>query len=161
VIPDVICEQCQECSDIDLCRDAFINNEYIVESAEQGVNQDNIVRGNWACQNPVCGHEINKFNIEKRLLDMANRRLISYQMQDLKCKQCKMVRNSTVSKYCECTGAYIQTVGNVAPEKLRNSNLLNQMTDIKVFMSLLRNFATYHQLSLLRDSTEQIIQVLV
>ena len=34
------------------------------------------------------------------------------------------------------------------------------MTDIKVFMSLLRNFANYHQMALLKDTAEQIIQVI-
>lgn len=97
---------------------------------------------------------MNKFDIEKRLLDMVNRRLISYQMQDLKCKQCNMVKNSIVSQYCECTGAYIETAGNVAPEKLRNQNLLNPNTDINVFMSLVRNFGTYHEMSMLINTTE-------
>ena len=108
----------------------------------------------------TCDHELNKFTIERRLLDLANRRLVSYQLQDLKCKQCKMVRNSCVAKYCECTGAYLQTIGHIEPEKLKNQNLLNQMTDIKIFMSLLRNFANYHQMALLKDTAEQIIQVI-
>lgn len=39
-------------------------------------------------------------------------------MQDLSCVQCKMVKNSIISRYCECTGMYIQTIGNKMPEKL-------------------------------------------
>lgn len=70
-----------------------------------------------------------------------------------------MVKNSIVSKYCECTGAYVQTIGNQQPEKLRNQNLLNQMTDVKLFMQLMRNFANYHNFTILRDTTEQIIQL--
>jgi hypothetical protein len=31
-----------------------------------------------------------------------------------------MVKNSIVSKYCDCTGAYQQTIGNEQPDKLRN-----------------------------------------
>jgi len=46
-------------------------------------------------------------------------------MQDLKCNKCKMVKNELVSQYCECTGTYEQTIGNVIPEKLKNQNLLN------------------------------------
>jgi hypothetical protein len=70
-----------------------------------------------------------------------------------------MVRNSVVAKYCECTGAYIQTIGDKAPEKLRNQNMLNSMTDIKLFMQLMRNFAVFHGLQVLKCTTEQILQV--
>lgn len=150
VIPDVICDSCQKCTDLDICRDPVLN----LESENQ--NQDEEA-ARWQCK--ACGAGLNKLNIERRLLDLTNRRLISYQMQDLKCKQCSMVKNSVVSRYCECTGAYLQTIGNQQPEKLKNQNLLNQMTDIKLFMQLMRNFANYHSFTILRDTTEQIIQL--
>ena len=106
VVPDVICDYCQKCEDLDICRDPSLNEDL----EESG--------GSWTCG--CCEHELNKFTIERRLLDLANRRLVSYQLQDLKCKQCKMVRNSCVAKYCECTGAYLQTIGHIEPEKLKN-----------------------------------------
>ena len=46
----------------------------------------------------------------------------------------------------------MQTMGNEMPEKLKNPNLLNQMTDIKLFVQLLRNFGTYHEMPILRDT---------
>lgn len=122
VVPDVICDFCQKCTDLDICRDYKLNQEF--ENEEEA--------DNWNCKS--CDMQLNKQLIQARLLDMVNKRLISYQMQDLKCKQCKMVKNSVVSKYCECTGAFLQTIGNLPPEKLRNQNLLNHMTDIKLFM---------------------------
>ena len=148
VIPDVICELCQTSMDLDICRDFDLNQE----------NVDGESVPNWACKS--CNENLNKHTIERRLLDLVNRRLISYQMQDLVCKQCRMVKNSVVSKYCECTGAYLQTVGNTLPEKLKNPNLLNNMTDVKLFMQLMRNFASYHKLHILRDTTDQILSLI-
>lgn len=52
-----------------------------------------------------------------------------------------MVKNSLVSRYCDCTGMYSQTIGNKVPEKLKNPNLLNNMTDVRLFLQLMRNFA--------------------
>jgi DNA polymerase epsilon subunit 1 len=146
VIPDVICDNCQKCVDLDICRDPSLNADI-----ENLVNQDD-EDSKWRCS--ACSSSLNKLNIERRLLDLTNRRLISYQMQDLKCKQCHMVKNSIVSKYCDCTGAYLQTIGNQQPDKLRNQNLLNQMTDIKLFMQLIRNFASYHNFTILKDTTD-------
>ena len=145
VIPDVICDNCQKCVDLDICREPTLNSD--LENRVQDEED-----GKWRCS--ACSASLNKLNIERRLLDLANRRLISYQMQDLKCTQCAMVKNSIVSKYCDCTGAYAQTIGNEQPDKLRNQNLLNQMTDIKLFMQLLRNFASYHNLTILKDTTD-------
>ena len=65
VIPDIICEQCQTCVDLDICRDQVLNTH------EEGVD-------NWQCPNPDCTASLNKQEIERRLLDLVNRRLISY-----------------------------------------------------------------------------------
>ena len=72
-----------------------------------------------------------------------------------------MVKNTLVSRYCECTGLYTQTVGNQPPEKLKNSNLLNNMTDIKLFIQLLRNFAVFHQMPILKDTAQQLLMLYV
>lgn len=134
VLPDVICEYCQIAVDIDICRDPFINKEVGDKGSGTG--------GDWRCQH--CDNQMNKGMIERRLVDLMNRRAVGYQLQDLKCLKCKMVKNSLVSRYCDCTGLYTQTIGNQAPEKLRNQNLLNNMTDIRLFLSLMRNFAVFH-----------------
>ena len=135
VLPDVICDVCQIASDVDICRDPYLNKEHS--------------NGEWTCQH--CESTLNKGLIERRLVDLCNRREVGYQLQDVKCIKCKMVKNSIVSRYCECTGHYIQTVGDQKPEKLRNPNLLNNMTDVRLFMQLMRNFAVYHDMAILKD----------
>jgi hypothetical protein len=80
-----------------------------------------------------------------------------YQMQDVKCRGCKMVNNNLVSRHCTCTGIFEQTLGHQAPEKLKNQNLLNSMTDIRLFIRLMRNFATAHKMPVLRDTAQNLL----
>lgn len=147
VVPDVICKECQSCYDLDICRDPGLN--------ALKEDTDGVQAGNWECK--FCFLDLSKEMIESRLLDFVNKRLIAYQMQDLVCKQCKMVKNTIVSQNCDCTGVYLQTAGHMEPEKLRNPNLLNQMTDIKLFMQLIQNFANFHSMHLLKETSAQIL----
>ena len=78
-------------------------------------------------------------------------------MQDLKCVSCRMVANSLMSARCQCTGKFEQTIGNMSPEKLTNPNLLNQMTDIRLFVRLLRNFGNLHQMRMLQETAEKMM----
>lgn len=106
VVPDVICDVCQDNQDLDLCRDPMLNAE-----SEQVVQGNTVkVKGDWSCRH--CKSELNKGLIERKLVDLLNRRIVGYQLQDLKCKKCKMVKNSTVSRYCDCTGLFVQTIGD-------------------------------------------------
>ena len=59
-IPDVICDFCEFTKDLDICRDISIKNK------------------NWACS--VCGHNLSKANIERRLIDILQKKYISYQV---------------------------------------------------------------------------------
>jgi hypothetical protein len=86
--------------------------------------------------------------------------MVSYQMQDLRCKSCKMVSNQLVSSTCACTGNFEQTLGMIAPDKLKNQNLLNPMTDIRLFVRLLRNFGNNHQLHMLRDTADTLLNMM-
>lgn len=70
-----------------------------------------------------------------------------------------MVKNSLVSRYCECTGMYAQTLGNQLPERLKNPNLLNSMTDVSLFLQLMRNFAAAHQMPVLKDTAENLLML--
>lgn len=47
VVPDVICESCQACIDLDICRDSFINQESAVDDPLAGMR---VLRGNWRCR---------------------------------------------------------------------------------------------------------------
>jgi len=98
VIPDVICESCLSVRDLDICRDEGITRGESIEEAD------------WRCKS--CDSPLDKVHIERRLVELLNRRVVTYQMQDLKCKGCKMINNNLVSRHCTCTGTFLQTVGN-------------------------------------------------
>jgi hypothetical protein len=62
-----------------------------------------------------------------------------------------------VKRYCQCTGKLNQTAGFELPEKLKNQNLLNQMTDIRLLVRLLRNFGERHDMKMLQSAADNIL----
>jgi DNA polymerase epsilon subunit 1 len=152
VIPDVVCENCLHVADVDICRDPALNGTRASRPHDAAATAEA-----WLCEQ--CDGELSKLEIEQRLMDLVNKRLVSYQMQDLACKKCKMVKNNLCAQYCDCTGEYEQTQGQKEPGQLPTPNLLNEMSDIRLFMALMRNFAQAHGFAVLRDVTAQIMQV--
>jgi len=104
VIPDVICTKCQNAQDLDICRDMSLNPRNL--GSEMGEPLEN----SWVCS--LCDEKLQVDKIERRLIEMVNRRVVSYQMQDVKCKNCRLVTNNIVSRQCNCTGSFIQTLGD-------------------------------------------------
>lgn len=94
IVPEVICEYCNSCRDLDLCRDPFI-------TPAKGNNPASI-----RCSNQECGMEYSLNTIEEQLLSMLSRRSMTYTLQDLKCVKCKMVKDKNMSKYCECASGF-------------------------------------------------------
>jgi len=80
-------------------------------------------------------------------------------MQDLKCKKCKMVKNHLVGDTCHCTGQYQQTLGNKQPCELKNPNMLNSQADLSLFVRLLRNFANIHEMPVLKEIAEGVLEL--
>lgn len=81
VVPDVICQSCQSIIDLDICRSTDLYEDAATETPKPV----------WPCR--YCDTPLNKDQVERRLLDILNRRMINYQMQDLKCKACHMINN--------------------------------------------------------------------
>ncbi|XP_065643489.1 DNA polymerase epsilon catalytic subunit A isoform X2 [Hydra vulgaris] len=98
VVPEVICEYCNSCRDLDLCRDACI-------TPARG-NQPASIR----CSNPECGVNYSLEVIEQHLISMLMRRSMTYTLQDLKCTKCKMIKDKNMSKYCDCAGTYSNNI---------------------------------------------------
>jgi len=71
-----------------------------------------------------------------------------------------MVSNSIVKRYCECTGKLTQTAGFEMPEKLKNQNLLNQMTDIRLVIKLMRNFGQRHEMKMLHAAADNLLTMM-
>ena len=63
--------------------------------------------------------------------------MISFQIQDIECKKCSMVKNTILGRLCNCAGTFKNTHGDIPLQKLQNKNLLNQHADIRILISLL------------------------
>lgn len=82
VMPDVVCEFCGHCRDLDVCREG----EWLCE----------------CCQTPY-DHEL----MEYRLVQTVRRQSRSFLAQDLQCTKCKLVQRRALIGECErCTGPF-------------------------------------------------------
>uniref|UniRef100_A0A182TKN8 DNA polymerase epsilon catalytic subunit n=1 Tax=Anopheles melas TaxID=34690 RepID=A0A182TKN8_9DIPT len=54
----------------------------------------------------TCNVDYDNVEIEMRLLDVVQRKLMSYTLQDLRCIKCKQIKRENLSQYCTCTGCF-------------------------------------------------------
>jgi len=86
-LPDVICSFCSSVRDIDLLRDVDVMKE------------------KWLCNH--CGQSYNTAVIEECLVDVVRKKSLRYQLQDLRCAKCRMVKPDNLSDVCStCSGVY-------------------------------------------------------
>ncbi|KAJ3022675.1 UNVERIFIED_CONTAM: DNA polymerase epsilon catalytic subunit [Siphonaria sp. JEL0065] len=88
----------------------------------------------WLCSG--CGTEYDRSSIEQKLVDLVSKRLLVWQLQDLKCKLCKNIRARNIDQTCECSGEYTTTLS-------RNEFLRK----LKVFA----NIARFYNMELLQE----------
>lgn len=98
VLQGVICSYCNDCRDIDLCRDQEVNNA------------DLPLAERWRCINPSCRQLYDLDAMERMLIARVKWRARSYQLQDLRCQRCRYVKAAHVASICECGGSFELTV---------------------------------------------------
>eukprot|EP00794_Sanderia_malayensis_P002850 gene2850-3296_t len=130
IVPEVICEYCNSCRDLDLCRDPFI----IAPKGDSGASIE--------C--PDCRNKYSMAFIEEELISMLCRRSMTYTLQDLKCTKCKEVKARNMNIYCDCAGRHTTT--------FTKSELLEKLQTF-------RNVAKYYQLLNLEEMTEFLISM--
>lgn len=95
----------------------------------------------WLCSQ--CYVYYDNTEIELRLLDVVQRKIMSYTLQDLRCTRCKEIKRENVAALCNCAGSF---------ETLISARDLRQ---------LLRTFATVaenHQMLLLQEQVEHFLE---
>ncbi|KNC76375.1 hypothetical protein SARC_11125, partial [Sphaeroforma arctica JP610] len=122
VLPEVICNFCMECRDIDLCRDVH---------KEEGEDGEQI--GFWRC--PACTTEYDKDAIEYALIDVVRKQQITFNLQDLVCDKCNGIQR-LLTPSCPCSGVY------------RNRT---SREDVMTTVKTLDSIAQFYQLRLLQD----------
>ncbi|XP_068311422.1 DNA polymerase epsilon catalytic subunit A-like [Pyrus communis] len=87
-LPNVICSYCNDCRDLDLCRDSAL------------------LAGEWRCCVPQCGQLYDKEVMENALLQIVRQRERLYHLQDLECLRCHQVKAARLAEQCVCSGSY-------------------------------------------------------
>ncbi|KAJ1920549.1 DNA polymerase epsilon catalytic subunit [Mycoemilia scoparia] len=121
ILPQVVCDYCNYCRDIDFCRDidiltpqdpAAMGGDADAQEHDTGLNAGPATNGNsnsWAC--PGCSQAYNRSLIEERLVSILHKMILSYQVQDLKCTKCKMIKQDNLTPHCtQCSGKFTNMI---------------------------------------------------
>jgi DNA polymerase epsilon subunit 1 len=106
-LTQVICNYCHTCSDIDLCRDPHptINNNNNNNDQLVNTNDDDPTMIVWRCRS--CQQPLDKAVLEDQLIQLVERRVRAYQLQDLRCKRCRWIKENHLTPTCtHCAGSY-------------------------------------------------------
>ncbi|XP_047319798.1 DNA polymerase epsilon catalytic subunit A-like isoform X2 [Impatiens glandulifera] len=87
-LPNVICSYCNDCRDIDLCRDRSL----LVQE--------------WRCAIDQCGQLYDREVMENSLLQIVRQRERLYHLQDLVCLKCNQIKAAHLAEHCSCAGSY-------------------------------------------------------
>ena len=111
ILTEMICQACNHCRDVDLLKDKH-----------RAMKDGNPA---WLCSQ--CYVNYDNDEVEKRLIDSLNRKLMSYTLQDLQCIRCKEIKQDNIMEYCSCAGSY-KTL--IQPEEVKGLvKTFNQVAD--------------------------------
>ena len=125
VLPDLFCTECHESRDVNLC--------YIPPTAED----ETALQTQWICED--CGTPYDASNIEERLIEIVNKRLLRYQLQDLRDSKTNRVVTRCLPLLSECDTALKL---DIRPE------------DARLELNLLNSLAAFHNLQDLQHVTK-------
>jgi len=80
--------------------------------------------------------------IEMRIIDVVQRKMMSYVLQDLRCMRCNEIKRENLSEYCECAGDFVPLIS---------------AKEIKSLMHIFSKVADYHKLTLLQETVQQVL----
>lgn len=78
-----------------------------------------------------------------RLLDVIQRKMMSYTLQDMRCTRCKQIKRENLAPLCSCAGSF---------ETLINAKELKQL--LRTFF----NVADRHGMHLLKEQVDMFLQ---
>ncbi|XP_065339696.1 DNA polymerase epsilon catalytic subunit 1 [Cloeon dipterum] len=95
VLSDVLCHNCSLCFDLDLVKNCLWQD---LEDPEDKSLP-------WEC--PGCRRGITPTEVEFLLIEHFNKRMISYNLQDLQCSRCRQVKMENMPLRCACASPFI------------------------------------------------------
>ncbi|KAH7671411.1 DNA polymerase epsilon subunit 1 protein [Dioscorea alata] len=87
-LPNVICSYCNDCRDLDLCRDSVL------------------MEHEWRCAVPQCGQPYNREQMENALLQIVRQRERLFHLQDVVCLRCRQIKAAHLAEQCVCGGTF-------------------------------------------------------
>lgn len=127
VLPDVYCMECHECYDVDLCATPPDDEESTLKQ--------------WLCGG--CSSPYDADQMERRLVDIVQRKCMRYQLQDLRCTKTQQVAVRAMAQTSECSASLKLDIPR--------SEFHGQIT-------ILRNLADYYGLEWLSETTSGVLQ---
>ncbi|MED6175850.1 hypothetical protein PIB30_082172 [Stylosanthes scabra] len=88
ILSNVICSYCNDCRDLDLCRDSGLLSQ------------------EWRCGVAQCGQPYDREVMENTLVQIARQRERLYHLNDLVCLRCNQVKAAHLSEQCACAGSF-------------------------------------------------------
>ncbi|XP_037818567.1 DNA polymerase epsilon catalytic subunit 1 [Lucilia sericata] len=125
-ISEVICKACNHCRDLDLCKDKH-------RAMKDGIPV-------WLCAQ--CFVAYDNEEIEMRIIDVVQRKLMSYVLQDLRCTRCNEIKRENLAQFCTCAGEFVPLISG---------------REIDQLLRTFRKVAEYHKMDLLQETVHQII----
>ncbi|XP_005182541.1 DNA polymerase epsilon catalytic subunit 1 [Musca domestica] len=125
-ISEVICKACNHCRDLDLCKDKH-------RAMKDGIPV-------WLCAQ--CFVAYDNEEIEMRIIDVVQRKLMSYVLQDLRCSRCNEIKRENLAQFCTCAGDFVPLISG---------------KEIDHLLRTFQNVADYHKMELLHETVQQII----
>ncbi|KEF59736.1 DNA polymerase epsilon catalytic subunit A [Exophiala aquamarina CBS 119918] len=99
----LVCDTCTMTRDLDLCRDEDV-------LPDPQASEEDAVNRPWRCTS--CQAEYSKIDLEESLIARIQASLLSWQMQDLKCKKCSVLQGDdcVFADHCTCGGEWAGTM---------------------------------------------------
>ncbi|XP_068152320.1 DNA polymerase epsilon catalytic subunit 1 [Drosophila tropicalis] len=127
IINEVICKACNHCRDLDLCKDKH-------RAMKDGIPV-------WLCAQ--CYVAYDNEEIEMRMIDVLQRKLMSYVLQDLRCARCNEIKRENLAEFCTCAGNFVPLISG---------------KDIKSLLSTFSKVASNHKMQLLQETVQQALK---
>lgn len=82
--------------------------------------------------------------IEIRLLDVIQRKIMSYTLQDLRCERCKQIKRENIAEFCPCGGSFVNLIST---------------DEIKRILDTFMQVADDHKMELLKENVCWILKL--
>jgi DNA polymerase epsilon subunit 1 len=132
ILPDVFCSDCHESRDVNLC--------YIPPRPMMHDNEAATIEKQWVCED--CGTPYNASTIEGRLIQLIHKKMVRYVLQDVRCVKTNRIATRALTALSDCAAALKL---DTSPESYIQE------------LQLLRSLAVYHNLELLQEAVDGII----